>query len=337
MNKSIILMSLHLSVAALLLFITGSCVHELPQGESEVAVTLHLRFATALPQHTTVSYESKADVPYSVRYLIRVYKVVPGGLEATPSYQSELLADVSASLDRDFSFLLPRGNYKALIWTDYSGDDGAFYNAADFSSVRFTEPYRGAEAYRDAFYGVQGIDLQPLLTNDASFQVTVPMSRPLARFDFVASDREAFLDYWAQQLAIRSGTYVKPDLSDIDISQFRVRIIYPQYLPNSFGLNTGRPADSAVGLYFDTVMHELPDGQIDLGFDWMFIAGGTGSVVVSLEFYDADGELISAARNIEVPLMRSQNTTVIGKFLTGGIHSGIAIDNTFDGEYTIHL
>lgn len=337
MNKSIILMSLRLSMAALLLFITGSCVHELPQGESDVAVTLHLRFSTDLPQYTTLEYDSKADASFTARYQLRVYKVVPGGLESTPSYQTELSADASASLDRDFNFLLPRGNYQALVWTDYVGADGAFYNAADFTSVRFTEPYRGAEAYRDAFYGVQGIDLQPLLTNDATYEASIPMNRPLARFNFIASDRAAFLDYWAQQLAIRSGTYVKPDLSDIDISQFRVRIIYPQYLPNSFSLNTGRPGDSAVGLSFDTVMHDRPDGKIDLGFDWMFIADGAGSVVVSLEFYDADGEFICAVRNIEVPLMRNRNTTVVGKFLTGGIDSGIAIDNTFDGEYTIHL
>ena len=216
-------------------------------------------------------------------------------------------------------------------------EDDLFYDTSDFSEVKLTGSYAGNEPMRDCFYGSTDLEMATLLTYDCTYEAEVQMGRPIAKFNFISTDRDKFIDYWVQQQAIRSGSLVKIDRNKVDLNKFTVRWVYPQFLPNTFNLHSGRPVDSATGVRFDVPMRVNEDGNVDLGFDWMFVNPTESKVVVSLEIYDQEGAYLSTVSNIEVPLMRSHFTTVEGNILTNGINNGVSIDPTYDGEFTIIL
>lgn len=327
---------------ALLATIVAACdVHELPVGDSDVAVTLNLKFKTDLPQYQTMDFSTRAgSLEYQTRYVINMYKYASESYSSVPSYTFVFVDDNTSVLDNTFTFGAEAANYRVVVWTDYveKGTTAAnlFYDPTNFSEVTLTKTYYGAEPMRDCYFGSENMFMADLLASGSSFECTVNLERPVARFNFVSTDEDKFLDYWIQQLALRNGTYVKMDKRDLDINKFTVRFVYPQYLPNTFNLHTGKAVDSATGVSFTTNMFKMEDGNIDLGFDWVFM-GDEGKVVVSLELYDQDNTYISTVSNITVPVKRGQQTTVVGNILTSGISSGISIDPTYDGEFTVFI
>lgn len=333
-----------LRIFAVLLAVLGlaACdVHELPHGETRVAVTLDLKFDTSLPQYTTVYYNTKAGDPeWQTRYIVRLYKYASSDYSRDPSYTFVLTDRELDELDHKVYFMAEAANYRAVVWTDFvkaGSEDDLFYDTSDFSEVKLTGSYAGNEPMRDCFYGSTDLEMATLLTYDCTYEAEVQMGRPIAKFNFISTDRDKFIDYWVQQQAIRSGSLVKIDRNKVDLNKFTVRWVYPQFLPNTFNLHSGRPVDSATGVRFDVPMRVNEDGNVDLGFDWMFVNPTESKVVVSLEIYDQEGAYLSTVSNIEVPLMRSHFTTVEGNILTNGINNGVSIDPTYDGEFTIIL
>ena len=328
-------------IPAILALALAACdVHELPVGDADVAVTLNLRYNYDLPQYQTMDFDTRADgQQYITRYVINLYKYASETYSTTPSYSFVFLGTSIKNLDNTFTFGVEAANYRVVVWTDYIAygtEVDLFYNPTDFSEVVLTNKYYGAEPMRDCFFGSEDMLMADLLASGSTYDCTVNLERPVARFNFISTDSDKFLDYWIQQLALRNGTFVKKDKKDLDLNKFSVRFVYPQYLPNTFNLHSGKAVDSATGVSFTTNMQVLEDGNIDLGFDWVFM-GDEGKVVVSLELYDQDGTYISTVSNITVPVKRGQQTTVIGKILTSGISSGISIDPTYDGEFTVFI
>jgi len=320
--------------------LAGCDVHELPEGESNVLVTLNLKFNTDLPQYQTIDYTKANSEDWQLRYIVRLYKYTSDTYDRAPAYTYTYYNQDITSMDCTLPLLAEAANYRVLVWADYikpNTKEDVFYNTADFGDISLLGDYCGAEIMRDCFYGGTDLQMAELLTYDSVYEATVELGRPLARFNFISTDKDKFIDYWVQQLAIRSGTYVKPDRNSIDLNQFHVRYVYPQFLPNTFSLHTDKPVDSATGIRFDADMSIRDDGMVDLGFDWMFVNPTESKVIVSLEIYDQDWSYVSTINNIEVPLMRSQQTTIQGNILTSGINSGISIDPTYDGEFTVYL
>lgn len=336
---------LHIIAFMLLAVLPVACdVHELPGGDTDIAVSLHLKFDTDLPQYTTVDFTKAGSgvSDWRVRYIVRLYKYASETYSRTPAYTFTFFSEDTGELDRTLYLKAEAANYRVAVWTDFvkaGTEEGFFYNADDFSEVRLSGTYYGQDEHRDCFYGSNDLEMATLLTYDASYEATVELGRPLARFNFISTDREKFIDYWIQQVAIRNGSFVKMDRGSLDLNKFHVRWVYPQFLPNTFNLHNDRPVDSATGVSFDAEMSVREDGNVDLGFDWMFVnpKGTESKVIVSLEIYDQDGTYVSTVSNIEVPLMRSQQTTVIGNILTSGINNGVSIDPTYDGEFNVMI
>lgn len=332
-----------IALALTALFFAAACdVHELPYGEPRVDVTLHLSYDYDMPQYRTVEFTKAGDdTQYQTRYVVKLFKYTSEDYSHAASYEFIYYSSELDNLDRTVKFQCEPAHYRVEIWTDYvlaNSTADLFYNPSDFSEVTLTSSYEGNNIRRDAFYGALEADLSTLLSTESTYEDTIHLARPLARYNLISTDKEQFLDYWVQQLAIRSGTMVKVDRSSLDLNKFRVRFVYPQYLPSAFNLHSDRPVDSRTGVKFDALMSVREDGDVDLGFDYVMVGGETeGKVIVSLELYDQDDTYISTISNIEVPLMRSHQTTVIGKILTSGISSGVSIDPTFDGEFVIQI
>lgn len=318
----------------LLLPLLAACVHELPEGNPNVTLTLHLTADEALPEYTAIVWPPvKADVSGTIRYEVRLFRATEHGYEHTPAYTLSFQAPRSEGLARDVKLSVPPHRYLALVWADY----GPYYNTASFEQISLDGTYSGCNWDRDAFRGKEELSMADIRTTDATYEATVQLVRPLAQYRVVATDKKAFLQFWAREYSLRHGLAVKSEFQEEDLNNFKVRVVYPQYLPSSLNLFTDRPSDSTVGVSFWTNMQVRTDGNVDLGFDWVMVGPTDGEVVVTLEFYDAEGEYISTVQNIEIPLRRSQITTVEGRLLTSGVDSGIAIDPTFDGEFTIYL
>ena len=316
-------------------------VHELPEGRSDVDVSLHLTFDRDLAPYKTVIYppETKATGPGSVvRYELRIYRGVPGNFEREAFMTRSFTMDMGDNLDLDIKLQLHAGRYLAQLWVDFTSETGKpYWDAASFQEVRINGEYIGGNSLRDAYFTQEELPLETLITAGATYETTLTLSRPLAQYRFIATDRDEFLQYWARESAIRHGSSVKQVISPSELEDFKVKVIYSQYLPNAFNIWTDSVSDAGTGYSFWTNMHLREDGNVDLGWDWALLGPAEGLVVASLEFYAPDGEYISTLRNIEVPLKRSGLTTVQGRILTSGVDSGIAIDPTFDGEFNVYL
>ena len=321
-----------LSLAAIMLF---SCdVHEEPEGGDLINVTLNLEHDYGIEPWKTVDFQTRASSSgHTVRYIIRFYRYAGDSYEKVPAYEETLTGTDLENLDRQISVSVEPANYKVVAWTDYT-NGSPYYEASDFAEISLTSTYSGDNEYRAAWYGSNDLMLADILDSYVSVEKTIPMQRPHARFRVIATDKDKFINYWATQLTIRSGSMVK-DPSAVDISKFHVRYTYPQYLPSAFNLFSGRPVDAITGTTFDTSMTVNSDGSVSLGFDYVFVGSDEGSVVLSLSFYDENWEFISTVPNIEVPLRRSSLTTVTGRILTSGLSSGITIDPVYDGEFNV--
>ena len=314
-------------------------VHELPAGSSEIDVTLHLNFDESIPDYRTIYYPPvKSGEGVHVRYELRVYRGVPGNFEKEVFLAQSLEESWNGTLDRDVHFALRAGRYLVQAWVDFIGPDGKpFFDERDFGNIQMNGEYSSDLQRRDAFYAQEELSLETLLEAGLGYESTLEMARPYAGFRFLATDYEDFLQYWAKKYAMIHQMAVKPDVKSVDINDFTVRVVYPQYLPNAFSLWTDAPVNSSTGVSFDAPMHLREDGMVEIGTDWVLQGAGEGLVVVLLEFYDAEGMYLSTFQSLEIPLLRGHMTTIQGKLLTAGVDSGITIDPTFDGEFNVYL
>ena len=241
------------------LLLVGCGVHEFPDVPDTAKVSLHLRFDTDMPQ---VYYTlSRTGAPVQVtsirtrgtmRYIIRLYPQASAP-QAIPVREYIVRRDVSQGYDADIDLDAPAGSYRVMVWADLSEDDagvGGFYDASDFSSIRALTPYHGSTDYRDAFRGEAGAVVATSTSEQAPVGVTVQMTRPLAKFEFVANDVRLFIEQ--QSAAIAGHTPVDPSTGAatpaVDLDMFTVRIIYNGYAPNTYNIFTDKPTDAIMGV-----------------------------------------------------------------------------------------
>ncbi|MBO4475960.1 MAG: hypothetical protein J5737_04510 [Bacteroidales bacterium] len=323
-------------ICTLGLLAAGGCVHEVPEGGDEnasVALTLNLAIDRDVPENRTVVYESKAASAPSSRYLIRLFPYLGGKFITVTPYEFSFTAEELSS--RTFTVDVPPMNYHVEVWADHISDGNPYYNADDFGAISVgLDPYAGGSELRDAFCGEADIDLSVYHENRSAHSTDIALRRPIARFTFVATDKERFFKRVAEFRAKKSDA---GESGHITAGDFRIRIIYPQFMPSVYSLHNGRNVDSATGVSFWASMTELPDGNVNIGWDWVFASDDKASVVVSLALYDKDESFISRIDNIMIPLSPGKNTTVTGKLLSSGMDSGISIDPSFEGEFTVIL
>ena len=307
------------------LLAAGCSVYEVPVGGDdfpEVALTLSVGLENNIGQHSTVDYTKAAGSSQANgRFILRFFPLTGEGnsfLTATPyefSFTEQQFADGS------FTVAVPPLDYHLEVWADRQDGTNSFYDASNFSEIGVNkDSYAGGSELRDAFCGSIDIKLSSHLENRSTDNASVSLKRPVAKFSFVSTDKAEFLKYWGE---------------NADLSKFRVRVSYPQFMPSAYNLHKGESTDSATGVYFDTNLSELEDGNIELGWDWVFATDDKSSVVVSMEVFDPSGTSICNVSNILLPLAPGKKTTLLGKLLTSGAQGGITIDPGFEDDIVI--
>lgn len=347
---------------ALVALVGFSCnVHEWPEPGSPIDLRLKLDFDTDMPQymvieHTLSSRSSTSPYDYDVRYIVGVhelYSIERDDYNTTPSFTYVYTKDDVDELNYETTMVLPSGMWKIVVWADFvdqDTQDDKFYDTSNLAEITIKGEHEGNNDFRDAFVGYQNVII-PVQENTAGYTIdaVVPMQRPLAKFNFVSTDLQAFL---TRVLSIRASKlsedvndltpeeleelYSELKPSNVDYGDFRVVFNYVGFMPHVFDLYRNRPIDALVGVTFDSSLRVISDDEAELGFDYVFVNGNESAVTLILQTYDKDGTLVSQTSDIRVPIVRSKLTTVRGQLLTRIASGNVGIDPGFDDEFNIY-
>lgn len=338
----------HIVAATLLLvsaLLTSCDVHEfpVPEPKPERQLTVELVFDHELPFFEHVEYDRNGNVMRSRssacerRYIIKAYAASRSG-EMSRSEEGvwTFIRDSADPGDAVFVIDMPEGSYNLMVWSDFidaGSDSDKHYFTADFSDISLIDRdnHHGSDETRDCFRGTAEVSA-------ADTRVTVDMGRPLARYTFICTDLDAFLESRAPHKVGEETADSREPSRAIDLSDYGVRFTYPQYMPRSFNMFTNRPADSWVGVTYDSDLRAIDDKHAQVGFDYVFVNSHDTSVNVALEIYDRnDGTTLARTRPIDVPLSRSKHTYVSGPFLTTTAGGAAGINPDFEGEFNIWI
>lgn len=340
-----------LCISALLLLAVSCNVHEMPS-EADCEVYVYLKFDVgSLPIYTELDYntgygkskqadDTRSDAPenYELRYLVRCFASYDDGVsyEETPCRGFVFTNTELEKIDYRCRLSLPTGKYKVRVWTDYirkSEGTDCYYNTSDMRDISLRgskTAYVGSTDLRQAFVGETDIFVPSVLDLDrpTAVKADIEMSRPMARYRFVATDVEEFIEKYL-------GITDPEEAAKIDFSQYRIVFRYTGFLPTHFNILSDKPFDAEQGYQFLSNITEVDHSEATMGFDYVFVNGHTSSVSVAIGIYNDEGELLSFSTPIEVPLLRNHETIVRGKFLTTNTYGMIAINSEYDGNYDI--
>lgn len=348
----------------------SSCkVHEWPEPYKPVQINLHLVFDTALPLYKVIPSTGRASTSiddYDVRYQIAAWLVDENGNynhEHEPAYRFAFTRDDVLTLDYTMPLQIDHpGQYHLIGWVDYvdqSTDYDKFYITQNFLTIELQgeadTPHVGNNDFRDAFWGEVDVTIPKLeVSEDVQINLTLPMERPLAKFNFITTDLDQFVTRVlemrteaaraeAERKAEAEGRAItEEELAEVepetrvDLDDFRIQFIYTSHMPYVFNAHDNKPinAKNPNTVTFDAKMKSLGNNQAELGFDYVFVNGVESFVDVRLVVYDKDGTFITSTGKAgeRVYITRSKLTTMIGEFLTATADGGVGIDPGFDGD-----
>lgn len=346
--------------------VAAACdVHEVPDiTYGDVDYYLDLNYEGDMPLHRDVLYSRTSNSPadsasranvfkHDIRYLVNVY---PAGTSSksrvatNAAVKSFVFTDrTDVEKDRRLKLALPEGSWDIYVWTDYV-DNGStadkYYNMSDWSSITYPsrDAYEGNNECREVFRGHTSVDVvHPYRFLDGeklpSYTATVDMIRPVAKYQFISTDVDEFVERLNMMQSNSGGSRGNIDsrsLSRSDLEGFKVVFRYPTFMPSVYNMFTDRPTDSWTGMQFECQM-DVTDEGILLGFDHVFVNGNESILNVAVDVYDSDGEKIASTPLVNVPVVRGKYTNVKGEFLTSMSSGGVSIRPDFDGDYNIEL
>lgn len=344
------------SVLSFVLVLSSCDVHEFPapSPEPQRQLTVELNFDHELPFHVHVEYDDKGNIVrtrnigFERRYIIKAYASARGELSRNEEASWIFTRDSSDPGDATFVIDMPEGDYNLMVWSDFidagQGVD-KHYNTTDFSDISLLERenHHGSDETRDSFRGTADVSATDSYVN-------IAMGRPLARYTFISTDLDAFLESRGHKVKEDKAFEVESEESKggdgesrdpgraIDLSGYGVRFTYPQYMPNSFNMFTNRPADSWTGVSYESDLKVIDNQHAQVGFDYVFVNSHDTSINVGLEIYDRlDGTVLARTRPIDVPLSRSRHTIVSGPFLTTTAGGSAGINPDYDGDINVWI
>ena len=325
----------------------SGCIHEFPEPPEKVLFHLKLHYETDLPQWEYPITAARTSVPSKsvqtageMRYVIRFYS--RSSLSRSAALKEFVFTRaVADGYDASFDLEVPAGDYTVKVWSDLAEHPLTgyrFYDASDFSHIVLQGDYAGNNDYRDAFRGTHDLTLTADIVEKEPETVEVEMVRPLAKFEFVTTDVEAFVEKEIQA-ALSRGELSEDHVPSrvIDVSQYKVMFYYFGFMPNTFNMFTDKPSDSATGVRFEGGITQLNDQEASLGFDYVFVNGKESTVTVQVAIYDKEDRQLSMSEPINVPLRRSKHTLLKGEFLMQETSGGVGINPSFGGDFDIVL
>lgn len=334
----------------------SSCdLHEFPELATDAQFTLHLDFDTDMPLYKEVVQTNvrsvNSFVAYDIRHIVSVHRLSSNGsYSRTADTLIVVTNDDLVNLNRSIELKLREGRYNFFVWTDFV-DKGSqtdkFYATSDFSEIILLDRknHIGNCDYRDAYVGVCQATVSVMRDEmtKAAAETTVKMERPLAKFKVISTDYKEFVEKVLKAQAQKNGANaageagIGTELKEINPNDYRVVFRYMGFMPCSYNVFTGKPADSWTGVSFTSALKPTENGEAELGFDYVFVNGSEAGVSVMVEVRRKDGELVASSPTIDIPLKRGRMTVVRGKFLNSIVDGGANIVPDFDGEYNIRI
>ena len=320
-------------------FLWSCDVHEFPYPvNKEVPFVLHLNYDTELPLYKTLTYDNESRATqtqdFDIRYTINVYSAEEDADSRELIDCIVVTKDDISTYDHSVELMLEPANYTFRVWSDFieAGGGDLYYSTSDIAQISILgEEHPGSNDLRDAFRGY--------VTTQVSKEVTeaeVTMQRPMAKYNFISVDMSEFVlnvqNARASKLADMGIEDAEAVTKAVNVDDFTVVMRYGGFMPTEYNMFTDKPSDAEGGISYKSKMRLLENGEVELGFDYVFTNGTESSVKVSVEVYDYDGELLSTFRSVDVPLKRSHLTTIRAQFLTAGT-GGVTVVPEFDGEY----
>ena len=337
------LRSKHLSYLTIILLslVAVACdVHEWPEPKGNQLFTLRLDYDTDFTVWNQ-EYSRTDDLPYSryaqptgiMTYIVRAFPLSGESVEKDNYQEIVFERDVTAGYNCQTELDLAPGKYRIMVWSHLKENEKSihYYDADDFSAIRLSGDHTGNTDYREAFRGTLDINIKGFTVDkdEENPGGTVLMQRPMAKFEFVSTDLEEFLQR-------ETGSDIpQGDIGSL-LDNYDVVFYYPMYMPNTYNMHTDKPEDSATGINFDSAFHPFNDAEISLGFDYVFVNGVESSVTVQIAvFRKRDGKRVSATPPIRVPLRRNYHTVMRGSFLLSQSSGGVGINPDFNGDINI--
>lgn len=339
----------------LIQLVSSCCIHQWPEKELETpegTLVLHLHFnpdfyvwhhtfdsdaetvnptypdEAVHPQHpgTTEVYDN-TQYTGVIRHVVRIF---PAGEQI--AFAKEIIVEnpTEGNYDCDVPVALHPGRYDIVVWSELRerSDDPFFYDHSDFFSININNRYRAGTEFRDAFRGVQSVEVESAENSEA----TVDMHRPVAKYEFVATGLQTFIEHEIS----------RSQNSRADLSSYRVVFTYTNFMPWSYNAVDDRLVDSRTGVQFESQMKQISNDEVSLGFDYVMInaldvARASQAVSVMVSVFDSEGEQVANSVPITVPLRRDDHTIIRSAFLSVNGEGGVAIDPNYDGDHNMFI
>lgn len=337
MKKNLHNSSLHCLLACTLWLLAAACtLHEEPEltasGElgidpTEVTLDANLTLNLHLPERESATRSAAISSDYLQRFIVEAY------LDRQPVTRYVFVEEMTerTRLSLPVSMKLHARNYRLAVWSDYvkadAPDTDLYYNTESLVPlVPNRSSHTGNVEYKDCFAASTDIDLTGYRDQwGAEVSVEVDMSRPVARYELIATDVYAFLS--------------RVEAGKIDGTKFTVRVKYDGYLSVGYNVLDDVPKHSLMYMQYQKSF-SLPSAgttELTLGFDYLFVPEGeTAEIPVEIEVVDENSVTVASSA-LKIPCERGKNSTVRGRFLTSKANGGISIDDGYDGKIDVDL
>lgn len=337
-------------VWAALTMLPGCNVHEWPQEAEAVPFDVQLNFNIEMTMwdHFYNRSRSRAKTEtYDKRYVIKAYPIFPDGTVSSEFTREFTFTKPNVEIGDDYSFQarldLPEGKYRLMVWTDFvepGSTAHTFYNCDKFNSIVLHGSHKANTDYRDGFAGTVDVTLESTIQEGVEIvKANILLKRPFAKYTFVSNDLQEFISRELLRLSRNDNGMEDVEGSRvINLEDYKVVIYYPMYMPNTYNLFTDKAVNSATGVQYVSKPVRISQDEVVLGFDYVVINDNPDAkVTVAVGVFDKEGTQIAMSESFNIPLKRSVNTIVRGKFMTVESDGGISIDPSFNGDHNIVL
>lgn len=231
--------------------------------------------------------------------------------------------------DRTLDIELPVDTqYELAVWTHFREHSEAlpFYDTTDFNKVQIIgSNYKGNTDYRDGYSGLLRIDTY----SEKIEPVTVIMTRPMGKFEFLTLDLSEFLDRETNRRSLATRASAE---------DYIVIISFPYYYPSSYSVWDDRLENSASGVSFRTRMTVTGETEASLGFEYVMLNNVSDSgVQTRVDIYDPSMTHVAGSTTLTIPVKRDHHTLLRGYFLSEDNegNGGVGIDPGFSGDHNV--
>lgn len=223
------------------------------------------------------------------------------------------VASVS-SLSPELELSLPLGKYNVVAWADYVSDgslSSRYFHTDDFSDILLKDKfsYSGIDSHKIGFLGSES-----LTVSYRTPELKIALSPAMGQYRINATDSP-------------------------DYTVGKVLVTYPQGVPSSLNVLSGKICHKWYGVSFETI----PAGEV--AFDNVFAESKEIKVAVKIEVFDDSGRLRARRNFLDIPLVRGGVTFVNAKIYTildpdsGDAPSGggMGIDGDYDDSFVIEF